>query len=373
MTVLKNGNVLTPGGFVSADVLIENGVIAHIGATDRDGVDCRGMSVIPGFVDIHVHGAYGTEFSSPDEEFDTGLINEAKHGVTAVCCTVRCLPLDDVYKAIKNIVKEYKRKPAGAKIEGIHLEGPFVSPVYTGAMDKNCMSLPSPKEVKKLYAASEGLLKIITLAPELEGAAETIKTAKSLGVTVSLGHTGADCATAAKACEAGASRLTHTFNAAVPFHHRSPGVLGFGLTDERMECEAICDFVHLAPEAVKLIYLAKGADKVVMVSDSGVFAGLGDGEFVVAGKQRTVKNGVCVNAEGRIAGSCFTLHEGVKNLLRAGYPIGDVSKMASLNPASSLGIFDKTGTLEPGKDADICVLDADYSVARVFVGGVLYE
>ena len=371
--VLKHGSVLTPSGLINTDIVLENGIIAYIGETEHNGIDCGGTTIMPGLVDTHVHGAYGTEFSAPDEEFDGGLTEMAKHGITSVCCTVRCLKQEDTYKAIKNIVKEYKRKPRGAKIEGIHLEGPFVSAKYIGSMNPACLSLPSSAEMQRLYDMSEGLLKIITIAPELEGAIETIKTAKDLGVTVSLGHTGADFATAERACEAGATRITHTFNAAVPFNHRSPGVLGFGLTDNRMECEVICDFIHLDPAAVKLIYLTKGEDKIHMISDSGVFAGLGDGEFIVAGKKRTVKNGMCINEEGRIAGSCYTLHQGVLNMLGRGYSFNTVSKTASLNPAKALGISKYTGTIEQGKAADICVLDADYSAVRTFIGGICYE
>ncbi len=371
--VLKRGNVLTPEGIKKADIVIENSKITYIGETGFDGLDCFGKTIIPGFADTHIHGAFGTEFSSPDEEFGKGLKSLAKAGTTSVCCTIRALDLEGIKKAIKNIVKEYKSKPEGAKISGIHLEGPFVSRKYTGAMNPDCLIPPSPEKIKDLYNLSEGLLKIITLAPELDGAVDSIKAAVSLGITVSLGHSGADYDTAQKAFEAGATRLTHTFNAVIPFHHRNPGVLGFALTDSRMECEAICDFIHLDPAAVKLIFLAKGEDKVTMVSDAGVFAGLGDGEYVVSGKVRTVKNGMCLNNEGRIAGSCFTLNKGVKNLLKKGYSLTTVSKAASLNPSKALGIDNTTGTLEAGKEADICILDDDFSVCRTFVGGECYE
>ncbi len=371
--ILKNVNAVTPNGVICTDIEIENGLIKKIGKTQKDGIDFAGKYAFPGFVDTHIHGAFGTEFASENEEFDKGLVKEAEMGITSVCATVRCLPLDDTHKAIKNIVKEYKRQPKGASIRGIHLEGPFVSPKYIGSMNPSWLSLPSPDEMKRLYDSSEGLLKIITIAPELENAIETIKTAVSLGVTVSIGHSAADYDTALRAYETGARQITHTFNAAVPFHHRSPGLLGFGLTEEGMKCEAICDLVHLDKAAIKLIYLAKGDDRINMISDSGVFSGLGDGEYIIAGKKRTVKNGVCTVEGGRIAGSCYTLHQGVKNLLSLGYSPVSVSKMSSLNPSETLGIDDIAGSLEEGKRADIAILDGNYDTVMTFIGGETYE
>ena len=371
--ILKNVFAVTPDSVVKTDIELSDGLIKKIGKTEKEGIDCTGKYAFPGFVDTHVHGAYGTEFASENEEFDKGLIKEAEKGITSVCATVRCLPLEDTHKAIRNIVKEYKRHPKGASLRGIHLEGPFVSPKYIGSMNPSWLSSPSPDEMKRLYDSSEGLLKIITIAPELDNAVETIKTAVSLGVKVSIGHSAADYDTACRAYEAGASQITHTFNAAVPFHHRAPGLLGFGLTEENVKCEAICDLVHLDKAAIKLIYLAKGDGKINMISDSGVFSGLGDGEYVIAGKKRTVKNGVCTVEGGKIAGSCYTLHQGVKNLLNLGYPPVSVSRMASLNPSETLGIDGFTGSLEEGKRADIAVLDGKYDNVLTLVGGEIYE
>ncbi|MFA6730196.1 MAG: N-acetylglucosamine-6-phosphate deacetylase [Eubacteriales bacterium] len=372
MTVLKNGNIVTPAGAVKGDVVIEGGVIKQIGGTDLPGIDITGKTVLPGFIDTHIHGAFGVEFSSDEGSFDAGLIEEAKQGVTSVCCTVRTLPLEDTYKAIKNIVKEYKRSPKGAKIEGIHLEGPFVSREFSGAMNPAWLSLPNPEEIKKLFDLSEGLLKIITIAPELPGALKSIESAAKLGINVSLGHTGCDYETARAAIEAGANRLTHTFNAMSPFLHRSPGVLGVALTDGRVCCEMICDLVHLHKAAIKLIFAAKGGDNINMVSDSGVFAGLGDGEYTVSGVKRLVKDGVCRNESGRIAGSCFTLRAGVANLIKEGYDINAISKMASANPARALGIDGFKGSLKVGMSASLCVIDSAGEVLFSMAEGVRY-
>lgn len=371
--ILKNGTVATPNGLKKTDIVINEGRITNIGRTNSDGIDCTGMYVLPGFIDTHIHGVYGTEFASENEEFDKGLIYEVKNGITSVCCTVRCLPLEETFKAIRNIVKEYERRPKGARIRGIHLEGPFISPDYIGAMNPNWLATPTPELIKRLYDESRGLLKIITIAPEIEGALDSIKTAASLGITVSMGHTASDFETAEKAYACGARQMTHTFNASVPFNHRSPGVLGFALTNEYIKCEAICDFIHLDKATVKMLFMLKNADKINIVSDSGVFSGLGNGEYIIANVKRIVKDGVCKAESGKIAGSCYTMQKGVENLLSLGFDICRISRCASQNPAETLGIYNETGSLEVGKNADICVIDNAGKVRLTLMEGVKYE
>ncbi len=371
--ILKNVQAVTPYGIIETDITVKNGKIAEIFRTRHEGKECSGMYAFPGFIDTHIHGGFGTEFSAENERFDGGLIGEAHFGVTGVCCTVRCLPVNETLAAIKNIVREHKRRPSGAHIEGIHLEGPFVSPDYSGSMNVKDMIEPDPAVLDEFYKASEGLLKIITVAPELKGADALILRASELGIKVSVGHTGADKNQALHAYLLGAKRFTHTFNACAQFHHRSPNAVGFALSKPDITCEAICDFVHLDPVTVNMIFAAKGADRVCMISDSGVFAGMGDGDFIVAGQTRHVKNGICTLDNGRIAGSCFTLYHGVRNLLKAGYDPLTVWKAACKNPAEALGISAKSGILAEGRAADICVLDRNFNVALTMVGGDVYE
>ncbi|MBO4501886.1 MAG: N-acetylglucosamine-6-phosphate deacetylase [Clostridia bacterium] len=371
--VLKDVGAVTPFGIIQTDITIENGKIAEIFHTHNKGKDCTGMLAFPGFIDTHIHGGFGTEFSAPKERFDGGLTGEAHYGVTGVCCTVRCLPVDETVAAIKNIVREYKRKPSGARIEGIHLEGPFVSPDYSGSMNVKDMVDPDPDILQEFYDASHGLLKIITVAPELKGADALILKAKELGITVSMGHTGADKQQALHAYLLGARQFTHTFNACAQFHHRSPNAVGFALTKPDIKCEAICDLVHLDLLTVRLIFAAKGDGFINMISDSGVFAGMGDGDFVVAGQRRHVKDGICTLDNGRIAGSCFTLYHGVRNLLKAGFDPMRVWKAACHNPAETLRISHRAGMLLEKRAADICVLDRNYNIALTMIGGDVYE
>ena len=371
--ILKNINIVSHFGVFKSDLVIKNGIISNIDNLRSKGKNCEGMYAFPGFIDTHIHGAFGTEFSAANERFDGGLTGLAVQGTTAVCCTVRCLPVDETLSAIKNIVREYKRKPHGARIEGIHLEGPFVSPEYSGSMNVSSMIDPDPDLLQKFYDASEGLLKIITIAPELKGSEELMHKAYELGVTISIGHSAADATQARDAYYRGARQFTHTFNACAPFHHRNPNAVGFALTAQDMKCEVICDFVHLDPVTVDMVFAAKSTDYVNMVSDAGVFAGLGDGDYEVAGQRRHVKNGICTLDNGRIAGSCFTLYHGVQNLLREGYSPVSVYKAACKNPADTLKISQRSGMIEIGRAADICVLDQKFNVVLTMVGGDIYE
>ena len=225
------------------------------------------------------------------------------------------------------------------------------------------------KKLDKMIEAGDGMLKLITIAPDNEGSIEFIRYAVERGLTVSMGHTDADFETAQAAIDAGATQLTHTFNAMRPLNHREPGVLGAALTDNRVKCEAICDYIHLHPATVKLIYAAKGADRINMISDSGTAAGITVSEFEVDGVKRYVKDGVVRLADGTIAGSARTVLDGVKNLVSSGIPLRDVSKMASLNPAKTLGMDDTIGSIAVGKLADLVVLDNALNVEYTFING----
>lgn len=367
---VKNGRVLRPDGTFSADTLcFENGrvVSALSGAADRV-VDAAGCVVLPGFVDTHIHGCAGTEFAAPEEDFSPARLRLARQGTTAFAATVRALDMDRLLAAERNVLREMRRDAPGAICGGIHLEGPFISEARRGAMrvpELTCC----PEAVETLAGAAGGALKIMTLAPERENAPETIRAAVRAGVRVSMGHTDADYAEAAAAVEAGAARMTHTFNAVRPFDHRRTGALGAALTDDRVCCELICDFIHLAPETVRLVLRLKGAELVTMVSDAGRLTGLPDGTYEVDGRIRIVEGKICRNAEGRLAGSMCTLIDGVRNLRSLGVSWGEISRMASLNGAKALGLEQELGTLEVGKRADAVLLDEALNVKTVFAGG----
>ena len=370
--IIKNGNVLlgTTQTVVQKDIRIEQGTITEISTelSDYREFDASGMLVIPGFIDIHIHGGVGVEFASPEEDFTKARKWLASEGVTGFAATVRAMTPDRIVAAERNIIREAERDVVGASVFGINLEGPFVSKVRTGVMnppDVEC----DPETVKLFAEEGKGMLKIMTLAPERENAIDAVKTAVKNGVNISLGHTDATYSESVDAINAGATRATHVFNAMRPLSHRETGVLGAVLTDDRVNCEMICDLVHLDEATIKMVYRLKGAENITLISDTGFMSGLGDGEFVIDGRKRTVKDGICRNAEGRIAGSCVSMLAGAKNLLKMGIPLSDISVMASLNPAKALSVDSLTGTIEVGKQADIIVCDNELNIKAVFVKG----
>ncbi len=370
--IIKNGNVLlgSTQTVEQTDIRIEHGTITELShdLSDRIEFDASGLLVIPGFIDTHIHGCVGVEFASPDEDFTKARKWLASEGVTGFAATVRAMTPDRVVAAEKNILREVERETVGASVLGINLEGPFVSKVRTGVM--NPPDIECTPETAKLFAdEGKGMLKIMTLAPERENALDVVKVATENGVNISLGHTDATYSESIDAINSGATRATHVFNAMRPLSHRETGVLGAVLTDDRVNCEMICDLVHLDEATIKMVYRLKGAENITLISDTGFMSGLGDGEFVIDGRKRTVKNGVCRNADGRIAGSCVSMLAGARNLLKMGIPISDISIMASFNPAKALNVSTFTGSIEVGKQADLIVCDNELNIKAVFVKG----
>lgn len=370
--LIKNGLVLNgkTNRFEQTELLIDNGVIVALGESlpEAEVFDASGMYVIAGFIDTHIHGCVGVEFASPEEDFTKARQWLASEGTTSFAATVRALPPERVVAAEKNILSEAKKEVLGASIEGINLEGPFVSLSKTGVMNPPDITC-EPETVKLFADEGKGMLKIMTFAPERENAYEVIKTATENGVIISIGHTDATYNESVEAIEAGATRATHVFNAMRPFSHRETGVLGAVLTDNRVNCEMICDLVHLDKSTIEIVYRLKGCENITLVSDTGFMSGLGDGEYVVDGRKRIVKDGICRNPEGRIAGSCVSMLAGAKNLLKMGVSLQEISVMASLNPAKALGAEDRIGSVEVGKRADLIVCDSELNIKAVFVKG----
>ncbi len=368
--ILTNAKVMC-GDFVlrECDVRIEGGRIAeirdHIDGSDR--IDLTGKYLLPGFIDTHIHGAHGSRFDDAEPDVYNITEFEATQGVTGVAATVA--------GSIDGIVRECEHayaahlSPKGAKIVAIHSEGPFLSTARRGAMGGKSIIPPDVAALDRIIDAAKDLRMIISLAPEVDGADALIKRATERGVIVSMGHTDATHDAAQKAIELGATRMTHTFNAARPINHREPGVLGVALTDDRVYCEMICDLVHLHPTTIKLIIAAKGADKINVISDSSKVAGIEADEFYVGNVRRIVRNGAIYLEDGTIAGSTCTVLNGVKNLIKMGIPMSDVSKMTSISPAKSLGLDKEIGSIEVGKYADLVALDENIDVATTIVNG----
>lgn len=369
--ILKNGIVMDENfQLKKSDIRICADKIFEIGENliGDDIINVNGDYILPGFIDTHIHGAYGIRID--DKKGDHSKITEfeATQGVTSIAITAATSEFSELLAQIKR-ARALSDTCRGAKIAAIHAEGPFLSKSRKGAMPNDYILVPDKDKLDKMLEAGDGMLKLITIAPDNEEIDDFIRYAVGKGLVVSMGHTDADYETAQSAINAGATQLTHTFNAMHPLNHREPGILGAALLDERVKCEVICDYVHLHPAVVKLIYKLKGADRINMISDSGTAAGVDVSEFEVGGIKRFVKDGVVRLEDGTIAGSARTLLDGVKNLILSGIPLGDVSKMASLNPAKTLGIDDKTGSITVGKLADLIILDKNFNVQRTYVNG----
>lgn len=319
-----------------------------------------------------IHGAYGVRISDRQTKPDLNKITnfEATQGVTSIAITTAASEFSHILQQIE-IAKEASRICSGTKIVGIHLEGPFISTKYKGAMNPDYILEYDLQKFDEMFNRAPDLIKLITVAPEKKNSKDFIKYIVKKGVTVSMGHSDATYEETKTAVNAGATQATHVFNAMRPFNHREPGVIGFVLTNDNVTCEMICDYVHLHPSTVRMVYKLKGADRINIISDSGHAAGMNATEFEADGMIRYVKNGVVQLANGTIAGSAKTMADGVKNLISSGVPIEDVSKMASLNPAKSLKIENITGSIAIGKCADLTVLDSQYDVNYTFINGVL--
>ena len=371
--ILKNARIVDEHfALRDYDLEIRNNVIAQIAdhIESDDALDLRGCFILPGFIDSHMHGAMGCKLSdnNPPPNFDSISLYEASQGVTAIALGTTCDDFENLLHQFDLAVEASKHMP-GAKIAALHAEGPFINPLKKGAMNEKFILSPSCEQLDQLIAHGQGLLKLLTLAPEMNGNLDVIAYAVSRGLTVSMGHTDATYAQAKAAIDAGATQSTHTFNAMRALNHREPGILGAALTDPRVTCEMICDHTHLHPAILQLIYLAKGADKINIVSDSEHGAGIEADHIVVDGEMRYIRDGVMLLENGTIAGSASSMLRGVQNLLHAGIPLTDVAKMAAYNPAKTLKIDHLTGSIAVGKAADLVVLDQHYNVLYTFVDG----
>lgn len=348
-------------------------MIEEIGTPEGVGlkrVDATGLTLIPGLIDTHFHGALGNCFGRTGADGICKIAAfEATQGVTSIVPTISATTDGNVFSSIQSFRSVMESGSGGARVEGIHLEGHFLSPEYRGGQMTKYLQLPAIQKLHRFWTASGGNIRIITLAPECENGLELIRAAKTLGIAVALGHTGASYDTTKTAIECGASISTHTFNGMVALHHRSPGVLGAVLTDDRVSCEIIADFVHLHSATVLLICRAKGMDRVHLVSDSMYATGLPDGDYPEENRVRHIRDGVCVLDDGRISGSTYPISYGMRNLLTLGIPLEKAVMASSRNPAQAVGIYSHTGSITKGKRGDLVLLDSNLSVVATFVDG----
>jgi N-acetylglucosamine-6-phosphate deacetylase len=329
-----------------------------------------GAIVAPGFVDIHVHGASGGDFMDGSlASLQAMSATLARHGTTSFLATTMSSTDAALESALRAFAANRHELAGGASVLGIHMEGPYLNPVCRGTQDAACLKRASVAEFLRFFAASGDTIRRLTIAPEMDEGLEVIRTAVSLGVRVSLGHTDATEAAARAAVDAGAVQATHTFNAMRPFHQREPGVLGVCLADERVDAEVIADLVHVHPTALRILLRAKGADHMPLATDGLSAVGMPDGRYPLGEKFIVVRDGVCRDDDGRLAGSTLTLDRAVRNLAGlAGVSLQDAITAATAAPARSMGLEGK-GVLAPGSDADLVVLSQDLQVLHTIAGG----
>jgi N-acetylglucosamine-6-phosphate deacetylase len=365
---LRSERVICPEGTRPATVAIEEGRIAAVDGGLGEGGDVVELGerwLVPGYIDGHVHGGGGAQCNTTDAEEVAAVAQfHARHGTTGLLATTVAAPLEELRDATHAIAQ-----CAAPNLLGAHLEGPFLSPRRPGAMDPAMFLGPDRPLLERLL--EPGGVRLMTLAPELPGALELIEQLVRAGVIASIGHTCAGEAEVRAAARAGARAATHVFNAMPPFHHREPATVGAVLDLPEISCELICDGVHVDPVAMRLIYRAKGAAGIRLVTDAMAAAGMPDGEYRLGGRQVTVEGGRAVLKGGEsIAGSTLTMEAAVQNavhLLQA--PVEKAVRMASANPARLLGLKGRKGEISAGLDADLVVLDEQLAVQATMVAG----
>ena len=384
VTAIYASRILTPQEeLLDAVILVEGGRITAIGHRDEvkipeGAVDyvASGMTVVPGFVDVHIHGAGGHDvMEATHAALDCITSTVARHGTTSILATTVTAPVDETCKSLEGIAQfirshEHQENTGlAAEILGIHLEGPFISKTRRGVHPSDSITRPSIEILDKFRAASDGLIRILTIAPEVSGALDLIRAAVTNGIVAAIGHTDADYEQARAAIQAGARHAVHFYNAMRPFSHRDPGVIGAVLTEPDVTAEIIADGVHVAGPAIQVLLGTKGFDTVLLASDGTAATGMPDGNFRLGNFEVTVKDGVCRNSEGKLAGSTLTLDRALRYIVSLGVPLIDALRMATILPARRLGLAGKKGIIAIGADADLVVLTPDLRVAGVMTRG----
>ncbi len=371
-----NGEVYINHSFEKKTVMIDQGVIKLLPPNEKLPdtayiIDATDKKVVPGFIDIHCHGAAGVDVNAATaKELETICRAVANYGTTSWLASV----LTDTKEQTKWCIGEFNKykemEHKGANLIGIHLEGPFLCSLYKGAMPEHLLQMPDISLLQEYQSLAEGDIKYITVSPEVEGIVEDIPKMIELGMTVAIGHSGADYETSWKAIDQGANACTHTFNAMKLMHQHYPGIMGAVLESD-IYCEAICDGRHLHPGVVRLLIKTKGLNRVIAITDSIMAAGLPDGKYKLGVNNVIVKDGDArLEEDGTRAGSTLTQNVALKNLLSfTKRPLEEVLPFLTENPAKLIHIFDKKGSIADGKDADLVLLDENNDIFEVFVQG----
>lgn len=378
--IIKNAAVYQEeGSFRTGNIHISGKQITAVTEPFSDGftedseekdfiIDANGLYAVPGLTDIHFHGCDGFDFCDGTKKaLDAITAYEAKQGVTTVCPATMSLPEEMLNKICVNAAGYENTE--GSALVGIHVEGPYLSVKKKGAQNEAYIRKPDIPMFYRLNEASGHLFKIVTIAPEEEGAEEFINEIKD-NVVISLGHTTADYDTAFKAYQSGASHATHLYNAMPPFLHRDPGVIGAAFDSLPTTVEIICDGVHLHPGVVRATLAMFGEERVIFISDSMMATGLKDGTYSLGGQEVQVKGRKATLADGTIAGSATNLMDCVRNAVKnMGIPLETAIKCAAVNPAKKIGIYDQYGSITTGKTANLILLDQELNIRYVILRG----
>ncbi|POX65178.1 N-acetylglucosamine-6-phosphate deacetylase [Streptomyces sp. Ru62] len=366
--MLTGANVVLPTGTVKGGRLAVAGKrITSTPPADAQLIDVTGHWLVPGFVDIHNHGGGGASFSGTAEQILTAVHTHRLHGTTTLVASTVTDEMDLLVRQA-GLLSELAEQ---GDIAGIHFEGPFISPCRKGAHSEKLLRDPDPAEVRKLIDAARGKAKMVTLATELPGGIDSVRLLADHGVIAAIGHTDAGYEQTVEAIDAGATVATHLFNAMPALNHRAPGPIAALLEDERVTVELINDGVHLHPAALELAFHHAGAHRVAFITDAMDAAGTGDGRYMLGPLEVEVSEGVARLVEGgSIAGSTLTLDRAFQRAVTVDkLSVEDAVTALSANPARLLGLFDRVGSLEPGKDADLVLLDADFELKGVMRQG----
>ena len=377
--ILKNAKVFDDNfEIIEADLLIEGEKIAKIAARDtlaeagQDVYDLSGKLILPGFIDIHIHGCNGADTGeATPEALETMSAYLASNGVTSFCPTSMTLSKEELAGIFANVKSCMDNGVSGAYIQGINMEGPYISMAKKGAQNAAYVRKPDYKEFKELFEGCGGIVKLVDIAPEEEGSDEFIKEIVPI-CTVSIAHTSADYEQARHSFEQGITHATHLFNAMSGLTHRSPGVVG-AIFDSDVTAEIICDGFHINPAVLRIAFANRGEDKICIISDSCSAAGLSDCEIDLGGQTVYVRDGKARLADGTIAASTANMHLEFKNVVSYGIPLKNAVKAATINPAREIRVDDVTGSIKEGKFADIVVLDENsLDIDMVVIKGARY-
>jgi len=377
-TILTAARLIAPEHIIDEPIVtIEDGIITSVDSRANtefpagDHRDFPHCTLTPAFFDVHMHGGMGHDImeATPEAFRAVGQLL-ARNGVGAYLATTMTAPIDSILKSLSGIAKLINSREYGARPLGIHIEGPFLSPHKRGCHPTDLLQPPSIWLFDRMWQASEGHIRLMTIAPELHNAPEVIAHAATLGVRSSIGHSNAVASEAEAGVRAGAVSATHTFNAMRNFDHKSSGILGEVLTNEDLYAELICDGFHVDPAAVNIWWRCKGRARAILITDAMSAAGMPDGIYKLGELDVQVTGGKAVIDENTLAGSTLTLNRGVKNFIDfTGVPIESAARLASRNPARMSGLESEVSSLAAGSSADITVLSPENEVVETYLHG----